>query len=234
MKKRKLKTNSYTVKLTFFLSGLFFALLVCGGGCTILTSKEHPVAALLSKLGGKSGSQELQEQLLSPDADLRREAVVKLGKGKTAKWEITAKMLGIMATGDPDEQVRVAAVRTLAKVDKGESLLEVLKQAAKDDSWLVRTECAEVLGKSGDDRSAAILLEMLSNDKNASVRGKVASVLKGFRDRKVIRGLVGGLTDAQFSVQYQSLQSLRQVTGQDFGYDQVAWQRWFSATSFFD
>ena len=216
--------RSYII-LIICLSGL---LVLSLGGCKAATSQsKSPMTALIETLLSDSSGQieKLQEQLLSSDADLRREGVLKLGQKKMARKKATPKILRNMAQADPDPQVRAAAVSVLARIDKGQILLTVLQTAARDVSPLVRRECVVPLGIQNDEQAGAILLEMLRTDEEAELRAEAAAALKNYPAPKTIRGLIEGLTDEAFSVNYQCRQSLIKLTGKDFGYDHTAWKK---------
>lgn len=211
------------------------ALSVGLGGCQVSKSQEQsPVARLIVKLGGGSSAQEREKlinDLLSSDADLRREAVMKLGRGQAARWDITPKILENRALGDESGQVRAAAVQVYAKLDRSEKLPEVLRQAAGDTDVRVRRECVWALSRRRDKQSMEVLLKLLGEDKEALIRGESAAGLGSYRERQAVQGLIGALDDEEFGVSYRVLRSLRQLTGQDFGYDRQGWQDWFYATN---
>jgi HEAT repeat protein len=203
-------------------------------GCQVETSEgQSPVSALLAKLVGGSSAEKREKlinDLLSPDADVRREAVLKLGQGEAARWDVTPKILKNRALGDESPLVRAAAVQVYAQLIESEELPEVLSKAADDIDMRVRMEAAAALSNRWDTQSMEILLKLLENDEETAIRTQAAGGLVNFRDRKSVRGLTEALDDDEFSVSYRARQSLMELTGQDFGYDRQAWQEWFYAT----
>ena len=229
-------------KLTIILNCLASVILFTGFGCSnvdVESEDQSPAVGLIAKLLPDSSQQKrekLQEQLLSPDADLRREAVYLLNEGEASKWEVTSKILALMAREDPDELVRVAALEVLTELDGADTStnaleIELLIAVSKDRSTLVRSTCTKALTKRGDEKSLNILLEMLTEDEDHNVRSEAASSLKYFPDKKAFRHLVAGLADEQFAVSYQSRKSLRQLSGRDFGFDQAQWRNWLSSAN---
>ena len=211
--------------LIIYLSG---SMVLVPGGCKNATLQDKsPMAALIEKLLPDSSGQteKLQKQLLNSDADLRREGVLKLGQKKMAQKSATPKILRQMAQADPDPQVRAAAVSVLAHINKGQTLLAVLQKAARDVSPLVRRECIVPLGIQNDEQAETILLEVLHADEDTELRAEAAAALKNYPTPKTIRGLIKGLTDEAFSVNYQCRQSLKKLTGKDFGYDHTEWKK---------
>lgn len=212
--------------------GMMACLLIVASGCGGVEPQDDiTVGALIKKIlppGPQEKRHELITKLGSTDADLRREAVESLSQDESAEWEITPKILSVMAGGDPDEQVRAASVRALTLIENDIYLKEVLKSAIRDRSVMVRRAVLKVLANRDDQGSLNMLLEILDNEEKAVLRADAAQGLGNYRERPAIRGLLRGLTDEQFNVSYCARQSLRKLTGEDFGYDQQLWQEWLS------
>ncbi len=212
--------------------GLDFLLLVCIlGGCrsTQVENNGSPVTKLIQKLLPEDPTQKQQrllKNLSSPDADLRREGVLMLGKGESATWDVTLEILALMSKGDSEAQVRAAAVQVYAKLDQSEGLSDVLTRAARDRSALVRRECIEALRERNDEDSMEVLLHLLAHDPEDSLRAEAAAALAHYRYRKAVLGLAAALDDDEFAVLYRSRQSLKKLTGKDFAYDRSEWENW--------
>jgi HEAT repeat protein len=210
-------------------------LLVLGiSGCvTVKEEPENPVAAWVLKLLPDSPQvrrQKLMERLGSADADQRRQGVLMLSEGDAPSWDATAKILRIMARGDVDGQVRAAAVHVLVKNYAIENIMDVLKDTAGDKIPLVRRETLEGVSRRQENDAMEILLVMLEKDEERAIRSRAAAVLAKYPHRKVVRSLVTGLEDSEFAVSYQARESLKKLTGKDFGYDVREWQSWLAAT----
>ncbi|MBN1764266.1 MAG: HEAT repeat domain-containing protein [Sedimentisphaerales bacterium] len=223
------------IRKVFCLAAPGFLMIFLLAGCQegpsqIQEEDQSPVVSLIARLLPESPEQKvakIQKQLLSPDADIRREGVVSLEKKDYVKMEVTPRILRIMAIQDPDPQVRAAAVGVLSRIDDDRNaLLETLKAASTDTSALVRMECIFPLSRHDDEAGQDILLDMLNNDTSSEIRTEVAAALRFYNSRKVVYTLLAGLTDLEFGVSYQSRESLKELTGQDFGYDQGAWKKW--------
>jgi HEAT repeat protein len=218
-------------KYRLLLSLSFLVLFVCSGCVTVKEEPKDPVAAWILKLLPDSPQvrrQKLMERLGSSDADKRREGVIMLGKGDAPTWDATPKILRIMARGDQDGQVRAAAIQVMVKSYQVENIMDTLTATSKDSSALVRLESLYGLEKNPKDESMLVILEMLEQDSESSIRAEAATALARYRDRKAIRMLLKGLDDSEFSVSYQSRESLRKLTGKDFGYDVSQWQSWLT------
>ena len=221
-----------TIILTNLLAGVCG---LCSFGCkmSIPEKNQNPVITLVQKLLPDSSSQReaLQKELTNPDPDRRREAVYKLGHGQAKSWDVTPRILRLMAQGDPDPQVRTAAVQVLAQLESApdkytDPTTEAFQAAAKDKSSLVRRECVEPLSQRPGQKNMDILLDLLRSDPDAGIRAAAAAALKNVNDPLVISALVQSLSDNNFGVIYQTRLSLKQLTGEDFGYNPAPWQQW--------
>ena len=149
-----------------------------------------------------------------------------LGEGEPAAWEVTLEILALMSKGDPEPQVRAAAVQVHTKLDQSETLCDVLRRAARDRSPLVRRECIEALRDRNDEESMEVLLNLLAHDPEGSLRAEAAVALANYRYRKAVLSLAAALDDDEFAVLYRSRQSLGKLTGKDFEYDRSEWEDW--------
>jgi HEAT repeat protein len=203
--------------------------IVVGCQSTQVEDNSSPLVKLIQKLLPEDPAQKQQRllnNLSSPDADLRREGVLMLGEGEPAAWDVTLEILALMSKGDSEPQVRAAAVRVHTKLDQSETLCDVLRRAARDRSPLVRRECIEALRDRHDEESLEVLLGLLAQDPEESLRAAAAVALANYRYRKAVLGLAAALDDDEFAVLYRSRQSLKKLTGKDFQYDRSEWEDW--------
>lgn len=188
---------------------------------------ESPAITLIRKLLPESPQQKrqkLMERLASSDADQRREGVLMLGDKESSQWDVTPRILSIMAQGDPNPQVRTAAVGVLSQLDRPEELMTTLAATARDDSPQVRRETLRALTHLDNPEVSAILRERLKKDPEATLRSEAAKQLKRFSQEEVVPALITALSDTEFSVLYEARHSLIAITGEDFGYDAGAWR----------
>jgi hypothetical protein len=202
------------------------------GGCQVAEGEqEHPINRLLAKIIPESPDvrwRKLAQHLRSPDADLRREGVLMLKKDKYRENVSTPELLQVIATGDPDTNVRCTALEVLALVDTDQvKLPEVLANRATDPAVAVREQVMALILKNGYAWAAPPAIDRLSNDSDAMVRGRAAMALKHYRNQPTIQALIAGLRDEEFSVCYHARQSLASVTGVNFGDDPQAWRNWY-------
>ena len=106
---------------------------------------------------------------------------------------------------------------------------DTVAQIIKDlqsDSWQVRWDAAAALGETKDPRGIGPLSTALK-DENSYVRMTAARSLGTIDDPRVIDPLIQALRDESHGVQKNALLSLKERTGQDFGKDPEAWQKWW-------
>ncbi len=202
----------------------------CGNTNDMADDGPGPLVGMMQKLWPSEAAQreKLWGKLTGADADMRREAVYELGEKPASKWENTPQMLCVIVQGDPDGQVRVSALSVLATLNHDHWLPEALKSAAVDADKIVRAESIEVLGTRQDDQSMKMLLAIVAKDPESTIRAAAATSLGNYKGKKVIRTLIDGLLDDNFSVNYRSRQSLKKITGQDFSYDDQGWLQWLA------
>lgn len=142
----------------------------------------------------------------------------------------------------PDEQERVAAelagrlkeeqhpvlrseiLRTLALV-KSDIALEGLRSATSDTDPDVRVVACEALGERGDDGARQTLASVLGSDTDIDVRLAATRELGRFKnDREAMQALRLALDENNPALQYRAVDSLKNMTGKDYGSDMIAWK----------
>lgn len=147
--------------------------------------------------------------------------------------------LYVDAVKDPDSNVRIAGLRGLARHGSPENA-EIIAACLFDENILVRREAARALQRIHNPEVVPSLLVAIrepdpsptarntDTEKDAEVRAEAANALGQYAENRVVVGLIDALADTQLSVNHNALGSLRTLTGQDLGYDQKAWQEWYS------
>jgi hypothetical protein len=104
----------------------------------------------------------------------------------------------IYALEDEDENLREGAVRQIGEfAPRAEEAIPFVTMALDDEDWEVRMCAAEALGKFG------------------------------LKAKDTLPALIQTLNDSDSNVGYVAHEALKQITGEDFGYDTSAWQRWW-------
>jgi hypothetical protein len=133
------------------------------------------------------------------------------------------------AVSDDDPLVRAAAVRALnlARVDAP----EIFTAALDSEEATIRLEAAKALANLPAPAAEDKLLELAENPtEQQDVRIAAANALRNYPDLAVARRLANLLTDRDFGVAWQSAESLRYLTGQDFDYEPGKWLTFLSQT----
>jgi plasmid stability protein len=139
---------------------------------------------------------------------------------------------------DPDPSVRAAALKALGRHGTAEHTAIMTKALTTDKDPGVRQEAARSLQRVHNPETiepllAAIRLPDVAKgqwEEDAEVRAQAALALAQYREQKVLQGLVSALYDPRLAVNRNALVALRTLTGQDFGYERLAWAAWIKET----
>jgi len=118
----------------------------------------------------------------------------------------------------------------------GQPAVPKLVKALRSDDQLSRASACWVLGVIGDRRNISAVRELL-DDRETVVRYQAAASLVELGDNAGFPVLVDGLSDPSLQARYKCFETLRDITGQDFGYQHdgaptvrnqavVRWQEW--------
>jgi hypothetical protein len=165
------------------------------------------------------------------DADKRYQGTNLLANAPFAGEPVYIDLF-IANSSDEDPAVRSAAVRGLAN-HGGPEHAPLLAERLRDSDKLVRVEAARALQRIHDPEAVdALLLAIKEGELDAEaepdpqVRAQAADALGQYAENRVVRALIATLTDSNFLVISRARQSLRTLTGQDFGFDNKAWTAW--------
>lgn len=147
-------------------------------------------------------------------------------------------------TDDPDPSVRAAAVRALSN-HGGPEHAAMLAERLGDEDAIVRLEAARALQRIHSPATVDALLRHLpepsvgdpargiapAGEADAAVRAEVARALGQYAENRVVLALISALADRALPVNRNAQDSLRILTGQDFGFDRRAWQEWYNGAA---
>src|SRR6185503_4105753 len=132
--------------------------------------------------------QKHQQRLGSPDAEERRDAVMRLGAMRVA----AAARAALPALQDISPMVRATAAKSILAIGSEESV-SVLTPLLNDKDEFVRREAAYALGLTHSRNATGPLSERLLNDKEDGVRAAAAVALGEIADDAAVVALVGTL-----------------------------------------
>ena len=156
------------------------------------------------------------EKLKSSETNDRQEAIQQLSTLEMVTDDVI-KSLMECGIGDPEEHIRVEAIRALSEmsehVDNKQQITSMLKQTLKDESVEVRNISLEAIENLGISDSEVVdcLVAMLSNsDEEEEIRESVCRIL-GFLNNpnpSVLGILIKSLSDECVEIRANAAQSL--------------------------
>lgn len=166
----------------------------------------------------------LENSVNLENADVRREAFYQMGKWDVPEGEIL-NLVELTLLGETDPLVRAQVARTLGIWAAESSVDELATCLEKDPAQQVRAECARSLGEISTPEARAALITALREDRQSDVRVAAAQALRYHRNVEAGQALadVLGTQERDAAVRYYAADSLRYLTGQDFGYDAQGW-----------
>lgn len=141
----------------------------------------------------------------------------------------------------PDEQARVVpllvnivhesendVLRTESILALGEfsapETIPTLQFAANSDLPELRIAACQALARGGGPAALEVLTTAVETDDDLDVRLAATQALARFQDQRAIQSLAVALNDKDPALQHQAVQSLKSVTGQNYGDSVPAWR----------
>jgi HEAT repeat protein len=156
--------------------------------------------------------------------------------GKTARSatpfeqeEASAQLARQLAT-EPDPWVREQIMRAAARIQTVTAGM-VLRAGLDDADVQVRITACRGLGRRQDPATLALLSEVLHKDTDTDVRQAAIEALSKFNQPEAVRSLAIALEDPDPALQYRAVQSLREMTGLDYGNNASAWLQYVRGSS---
>jgi hypothetical protein len=164
------------------------------------------------------------------DADKRYRGTLLLANAPFANEPIYIKVFTDNAK-DNDPGVRAASLRGISN-HGGPELVPIVVDHLRDTDASVRIEAARSLQRLHNPVAIPALLDALDPEKEpeTQVRAHAAEALGQYGESRVIDTLVKTLDDENLAINLATVNSLKTLTGQDFGYDRGAWAAWNKAT----
>ncbi len=142
--------------------------------------------------------------------------------GEQEQW---AAQLSAIVQKDPSSEMRARAVAAIAQLPSA-AAVTALNFASGDDVEKVRLAACRAWKTRGDEAARDMLLSLAQTDESTSVRQAAIDGLSVFKDEAEVRSnLTSLLSDRSPAIQYQVAQSLKTMTGRDYGGDFDAWKR---------
>ncbi|MFA6141755.1 MAG: HEAT repeat domain-containing protein [Candidatus Omnitrophota bacterium] len=130
--------------------------------------------------------------------------------GEKFEW---ALILFSLSTGKQDISIGQKSAIALTKI--GESVVEPLITALKNEDFVARFNAVEALGNTKDNRALEPLIAVLK-DEYPPVRFNAVIALGKIKGRRAITPLEDLLKDSDYAVQRATAESLKMITGKDY------------------
>ena len=124
---------------------------------------------------------------------------------------------------DPNAVLRAEAVLTLAEFQTAETV-PTLQLAMNDEEADVRIAACRAWGRCGGPDALDLLSRTVRNDSDLDVRLAATTELAKFQDQQSLEALAVALNDKDPALQHRAVQSLKSVSGRDYGNSIPAWR----------
>jgi hypothetical protein len=133
---------------------------------------------------------------------------------------------------DRDPGVRSLAARALGSYGSTTDALVIAELMTKDTDVNVRIAAARSLQRLHNPEVIPQLFTALDATKESEprVRVEAASALGQYRETRVVERLIAAMADENLPVNIRVRDSLRTLTGADFGTSQADWQAWYRSS----
>lgn len=204
------------------------ALVGVGAGCTDLKPGATSVLDLFNT--GPSPQEAAEWAVDKYDPDKRYRGTLVLSNAYFGSEPLYVELY-VKNASDPDPGVRAVAIRALGNHGGPEHVPLILKGLSETDRNL-RLEATRALQRIHEPTVVGTLIERLdqANESDAEVRAEAATALGQYAENRVVEALISAMEDSSLAVNRAALNSLRVLTGQDFGFDMRAWIDWDKST----
>ena len=126
---------------------------------------------------------------------------------------------------EQDPLVRLHIVRALTKLPDA-TASAVLHAGLEDPQESVRIACCEAWGKRGGPEAVQELTTVLEAESSVDVRMAAARALGETKNATAVKPLADVLADNDPAMQRRAIESLKSVSGKDYGGDVQAWRQY--------
>jgi len=198
------------------------------GGCDTLGSD---VGNIFQDIAPPSPRQAAEWALDPHDAENRRRGTTLLANAPWGGSDVYTTMYRDRVANELDPQVLAISIRALARwgvVDDAIPIAAHLEHPSREVRW----EAARGLQRLHNPAVVAELTRRLADqNEDQGVRLESAIALGQYPQDRVFQALVAALDARELGINLEAQQSLVLLTGEDFGFDRVAWIRWYDATA---
>ncbi|MDZ4781857.1 MAG: HEAT repeat domain-containing protein [Planctomycetia bacterium] len=158
--------------------------------------------------------------------DLRAQAA--LGKSRTADERAQfASQWAQALPNETDPLVRCEVVKALG-ANACPMAAQSLRQAMQDPDAEVRIACCDAWGAYGGVEAVQVLSGLVESDENLDVRMAAVKALGTTGESSAVQALQPALESDDPAIQITAVESMRSVSGRNFGNDVNAWREYAS------
>ena len=168
----------------------------------------------------------------NPDPNIRYIAYAKLGapslyEDQAQKDEAVKIMIAKLDEGREPIAIRAAIIRSLGNLGDRRARDAILRGIADTDNAVIRVEACRALGKVGLPEDATTLARIMTIDQLEDCRIAAIESIGSLKSRepRILQILIDGMDHDDPAIRYQCLESLRTITGKDYGIDPADWRR---------
>lgn len=125
---------------------------------------------------------------------------------------------------EPDPLVRQAIIRATAEF-RTPLAYQIVEAGLRDESTHVRLAACEALGKRAEARSVAALGRAVREDEDQDVRLAAVEALGRIKDPSAVQAVAAALEDRNPAMQFVGVQSMKSITGKDYGPNVETWRQ---------
>jgi len=138
------------------------------------------------------------------------------------KQQFWSAQLDKMIGSDSSAEMRRLAVQAAGNLSVG-SAVPLIEKGLDDGSIKVRMEACKALARRGDEDSARMLVSAYGSETSEDVRHAALTALASHEHPLALNTLKTALADRNPATRHLAVQSLRDVTGKDYGDDPKVW-----------
>lgn len=136
-----------------------------------------------------------------------------------------AQQLADALPAEPDPLIRIEMVKTLSAFP-GDVATRAIAAALEDGDEGVRMAACSAIAKRDAATAVPALGKIASDDADTDVRLAATRALGETRDPSAVAALGTVLEQSDPAMQYRAMESLKQVSGRNFGHDVAAWREY--------
>ena len=164
------------------------------------------------------------------DPENQRRGITLLSNAPWGGSDEYVKLYRLYLEENTDPLVKAISIRALGRFGDASDAVMIAEQL--DSEYIqVRLEAAKALQRLHNTEVVdAIWIHMVNPDENEDVRVELAIALAQYPRDDVFQALATALDDRMLALNLAALDSMRILTGRDFGLDRALWLSWYDST----